>query len=64
MKKQRIQLTHYLSLCNRWTPSKGFDMLASDFNKPLLTLILVGMGVAVLVLRQMNQRRLLALGWS
>jgi len=60
-----LVLTHGLDVhFTRWTPSKGFDMLASDFNKPLLTLILVGMGVAVLVLRQMNQRRLLALGWS
>jgi len=48
----------------RTVPSKGFDMLASDFNKPLLSLILVSMGAAVVWLRGAYKRQLLSSGWK
>ena len=48
----------------RTVPSKGFDMLASDFNKPLLTLILVSMGAAVAWLRRAYKKQLLSSGWK
>lgn len=48
----------------RTVPSKGFDMLASDFNKPLLSLILMGMGATVVWLRRAYKRQLLSSGWK
>jgi hypothetical protein len=51
-----------LSLC-RATPSKGFDLLASDFNKPLLALIVGGMGLVVLLLKNYNTKRILRKQW-
>jgi hypothetical protein len=48
----------------RTTPSKGFDMLASDFNKPLLTLILLSMGAAVYWLRRAYKKQLMSSGWK
>ena len=48
----------------RTVPSKGFDMLASDFNKPLLTLILLVMGTAVVWLRRAYKKQLLSAGWK
>lgn len=48
----------------RTVPSKGFDMLASDFNKPLLSLILLGMGSAVVWLRGAYKKQLLSSGWK
>lgn len=48
----------------RTVPSKGFDMLASDFNKPLLSLILFGMGAAVVWLRRAYKRQQLTAGWK
>lgn len=46
------------------TPSKGFDMLASDFNKPLLALIVGGMGFIVLLLRNYHTSKLLRTNWQ
>lgn len=48
----------------RVTPSEGFDLLASDFNKTLLALILGGMFVAVVVLRQLSKTKSVAQGWA
>jgi len=48
----------------RTVPSKGFDMLASDFNKPLLTLILVAMGVTVFWLRRAYKKQIIQSGWK
>jgi hypothetical protein len=48
----------------RTVPSKGFDMLASDFNKPLLSLILATMGAAVVWLRSAYKKQLLSSGWK
>lgn len=39
-------------------------MLASDFNKPLLALIVGGMGILVLFLRSYNLNRLLKTNWQ
>jgi ER membrane protein complex subunit 1 len=47
----------------RATPSKGFDMLASDFNKPLLALIVGGMAVVVWLLKNYNSKRILNKQW-
>lgn len=48
----------------RTVPSKGFDMLASDFNKPLLSLILFSMGAAVVWLRSAYKKQLISSGWK
>lgn len=48
----------------RVTPSEGFDLLASDFNKLLLTLILGLMFVVVVVLRQLSRKKSIAQGWA
>jgi hypothetical protein len=48
----------------RVTPSKAFDMLSSEFNKSLLTLILSVMFVIVVVLRNINRKKILARAWN
>lgn len=48
----------------RTIPSKGFDLLASDFNKLSLSLILLAMGVAVMWLRRAYKKRLVNSGWK
>lgn len=49
---------------NRALPSQGFDMLASDFNYTLLVTILVGLGLVVMVLRRMHQKKHLSTLWA
>ena len=49
---------------NRVTPSEGFDLLSSDFNRPLLTLILLLLTVATVVLRYFARKKTLAQGWA
>jgi len=49
---------------NRALPSQGFDMLASDFNYGLLVAILVGLGMIVVVLRRMHQKKHLSSIWA
>jgi hypothetical protein len=39
-------------------------MLASDFNKPLLALIVGGMGLVVLLLKNYNTNRILRKQWA
>ena len=48
----------------RVSPSKGFDMLSSEFNRPLLTLILSVMLVIVLILRKMNRNKVINKAWK
>lgn len=48
----------------RVMPSKAYDMLATDFNKPLLLLIILGMGLAVVILRRMYYKQKLSQGWK
>ena len=49
---------------NRATPSGGFDLLASDFNRPLLLLTVVGMAVATALLRHFSRGKALSLMWA
>lgn len=49
---------------SRHMPSKAFDMLGPDFNRPLLTLVLGGMLLAVIVLRRMHRRNALKAAWK
>lgn len=48
----------------RVSPSKGFDLLSSDFNRPLLTAILAAMAAIVLVLRRIYRRKVVAQAWA
>lgn len=48
----------------RVSPSKGFDMLSSEFNRSLLTLILGVVLVIVLVLRKMHKNKLINAAWK
>ena len=48
----------------RVSPSKGFDMLSSEFNRSLLTLILGVVLVIVLVLRRMHKNKLISAAWK
>ena len=49
---------------SRYMPSKGYDMLGPDFNRPLLSAVLLAMGVAVVVLRRMYRRSQLKTAWK
>ena len=49
---------------NRVMPSDGFDVLASDFNHPLLILTLLGLLIATVALRHMTRAKKLAQGWA
>lgn len=46
------------------TPSQGFDSLASDFNRVLLSVILLALAAIVLVLRRYAQRKQLLAMWA
>lgn len=48
----------------RYSPSKGFDMLSSEFNRVSLTLILGGMAIIVLILRNMYRKKQLTKAWA
>jgi len=47
----------------RLTPSKGFDMLPESFNRPLLSIVVVGLLVAVFVVRNMSSSKTVKMGW-
>jgi hypothetical protein len=48
---------------SRTMPSQGFDILASDFNYPLLLLIFVSLGLAVFLLKNMSDKKSLSSQW-
>lgn len=48
----------------RLTPSKGFDILPESFNRPLLSIVVVGLLVALFVVRNMSSQKLVKTGWS
>ena len=48
---------------NRVQSSGGFDLLASDFNHPLLLLILVTLAVVVIIVRKVYKNKTLADKW-
>ena len=47
----------------RVTPSKTFDMLASDFNRPMLLTLLGGLATALFVVSNMHKTKKLASAW-
>lgn len=49
---------------NRVMPSQGFDSLASDFNHPLLLLILASLAVAVYMLKTLSYNKTLNQNWA
>lgn len=49
---------------NRVMPSQDFDLLASDFNHPLLVAILLALAVAVLFLRSLKHKKHLNTVWA
>ena len=50
--------------CNRIQPSQGFDAMPSDFNAPLLILILIVMVIAIAMLRKVHKAKLLSSQWA
>ena len=48
----------------RLAPSKGFDLLPDDFNRGLLTVVLVGLIVLLNVIQRMNKTKMVTTVWS
>lgn len=48
----------------RMSPSKGFDLLPESFNRILLTVVLIGLLVAVGVVRDMGKKKMIKMSWS
>lgn len=48
----------------RLAPSKGFDLLPDDFNRGLLTIVLVGLIVLLNVIQRMNKKKMVTTMWS
>lgn len=44
--------------------AQSFDLLASDFNRPLLVLILTALTVALLVLRKLEHDKRIKTSWK
>jgi len=49
---------------SRVTPSKTFDLLAADFNRPMLLMLLAGLTTALVVTKGMDKRKKLAMAWK
>ena len=49
---------------SRISPSQGFDVLASDFNYPLLILLLVVLALAVFGLRRVHVAKTIKQSWA
>jgi hypothetical protein len=47
----------------RLSPSKGFDLLPDDFNRGLLTVVLVGLIVLLNVMQRMNKKKMVTTLW-
>ena len=50
--------------CSRRAPSKTFDLLSQDFNSVNLIVTMIGLAIAIYVLRYFNQRRVLSNAWK
>ena len=48
----------------RLTPLKGFDILPEGFNWPLLSIVVVGLLVALFVVWNMSGQKLVKTGWT
>lgn len=49
---------------SRVSPSKGFDLLPDDFNRGLLTVVLVGLLTLLNVIQRLNKKKMVASFWS
>ncbi len=49
---------------SRVSPSKRFDLLPDDFNRGLLTVVVVGLLVALNVIQRMNKKKMVTSFWS
>ena len=49
---------------SRVSPSQGFDVLASDFNHPLLILLLVLLAFGVYALKRIHVAKTLKQSWA
>ena len=49
---------------SRVSPSKGFDLLPDDFNRGLLTVVVVGLLVSLNVIQRMNKKKMVTSFWS
>ena len=47
----------------RLSPSKGFDLLPDDFNRGLLTVVLVGLIVLLNVMQRLNKKKMVSTLW-
>ncbi|KAL3781363.1 hypothetical protein HJC23_013447 [Cyclotella cryptica] len=48
---------------SRLAPSKGFDLLPDDFNRGLLTVVVLGMTVLLVAIQRMNKKKLVTTAW-
>jgi hypothetical protein len=48
----------------RLAPSKGFDLLPDDFNRGLLTIVVLSMAFVLVSLDGMNKKKMVASAWS
>jgi hypothetical protein len=48
----------------RLAPSKGFDLLPDDFNRGMLTVVLVGLIVLLNVIQWMNKKKVVSTIWA
>ena len=48
----------------RTSPSRGFDLLPDNFNRLLLSMLVVGLLVALLVVQNMAKKKVTKQGWS
>jgi len=48
----------------RLAPSKGFDLLPDDFNRGLLSIVVLGLIVGLKVLGSMNKKKMVKMGWA
>ena len=49
---------------SRVTPSKTFDLLAADFNRPMLLMLLAGLTTALVVTKSWDKKKKLAMAWK
>jgi hypothetical protein len=48
---------------SRVAPSKGFDLLPEDFNRILLSIVVVGILVVLVVVKSVSGKKTVQLGW-
>ena len=48
----------------RLAPSKGFDLLPDDFNRGLLTVVVLGMVFVLVSIQGMNKKKMVTAAWS